>query len=66
MPLIDKRLLDLTDPTASENFNRVLKVADGATVASITLTVDATGKVTGGTAVMKDGTTVPVTVAAAT
>ena len=61
MPQIDGRLRHLPDPDVTENFNRVLKVA-GKGVAEISLTVDASGKITGGTAVLLDGSEVPVTV----
>jgi hypothetical protein len=40
--------------------------ADGKSVKSITLTADGTGKATGGTATLTDGSTVPITVTTAT
>lgn len=40
--------------------------ADGKSVKSITLTADSIGKVTGGTATLTDGSTVPITVTTAT
>lgn len=67
MPKTDKRLLHLTDPNVTENFNRVLKEVDkgSKSVVGITLTTDSTGKVTGGTATLLDNSTVAITVAAA-
>lgn len=59
---IDKRLLDMTDPAAIENFNRVLKLC-GAAISSIALTADETGKITGGTVTLSDKSTIPITVA---
>lgn len=56
---IDKRLLDLTDPMATENFNRVLNLA---AVSAVTLTADASGKITGGTMTLEGGKKVPITV----
>lgn len=56
---IDKRLLDLTDPMATENFNRVLNLA---AVSAVTLTADAAGKITGGTMTLEGGKKVPITV----
>lgn len=56
---IDKRLLDLTDPMATENFNRVLNLA---AVSAVTLTADASGKITGGTMTLEGGEKVPITV----
>lgn len=61
MPKTDSRLLHLSDPNVTENFNRVLKETDKG-VAGIALTVDATGKVTGGTATLLDGSEVEITV----
>lgn len=58
---IDKRLLDMTDPAAIENFNRVLKLC-GAAISSIALTADETGKITGGTVTLGDKSTIPITV----
>lgn len=59
---IDKRLLDMTDPAAIENFNRILKIC-GASISSIALTADETGKITGGTVTLSDESTIPITVA---
>lgn len=56
---IDKRLLDLTDPMATENFNRVLNLA---AVSAVTLTADASGKITGGTMTLEGGKKIPITV----
>ena len=56
---IDKRVLDLTDPMATENFNRVLNLA---AVSAVTLTADASGKITGGTMTLEGGKKVPITV----
>lgn len=56
---IDKRLLDLTDPMATENFNRVLHLT---AVSAVTLTADAAGKITGGTMTLEGGKKVPITV----
>lgn len=56
---IDNRLLDLTDPMATENFNRVLNLA---AVSAVTLTADASGKITGGTMTLESGKEVPITV----
>lgn len=61
MPKTDSRLLHLSDPNVTENFNRVLKETDKG-VAGIALTVDATGKVTGGTATLLDGSEAEITV----
>ena len=65
MPKIDQRLLDMTDPVAAENFNRTLKVS-GAAIASVILTADADGKITGGTVTLTDETKIAVTVETAT
>ena len=62
---IDSRLLDMDDPEAIENFNRVLKLC-GAAISSVDLTADATGKITGGTVTLGDATEIPITVTAAT
>lgn len=62
---IDSRLLDMTDPVATENFNRTLNAIAGAIV-SIVLNADATGKITGGTATMTDDSTIDITVTTAT
>lgn len=59
---IDKRLLDMTDPAAIENFNRILKLC-GSAISSIALTADETGKITGGTVTLSDESTIPITVA---
>ena len=59
---IDKRLLDMTDPAAIENFNRILKLCCAA-ISSIALTADETGKITGGTVTLSDESTIPITVA---
>ena len=59
---IDKRLLDMTDHAAIENFNRILKIC-GASISSIALTADETGKITGGTVTLSDESTIPITVA---
>ena len=59
---IDKRLLDMADPAAIENFNRILKIC-GAAISSIALTADETGKITGGTVTLSDESTIPITVA---
>ena len=59
---IDKRLLDMTDPAAIENFNRILTIC-GAAISSIDLTADETGKITGGTVTLSDESTIPITVA---
>nr|DAE53197.1 MAG TPA: hypothetical protein [Caudoviricetes sp.] len=56
---IDKRLLDLTDPMVTENFNRVLSLS---AVSAVTLTADASGKITGGTMTLEGGKEVPITV----
>ena len=56
---IDKRLLDLTDPMATENFNRVLNLA---AVSAVTLTANASGKITGGTMTLEGGKKIPITV----
>lgn len=61
MPKIDKRLLDMTDPVAAENFNRVLK-ASGAAIETVVLVADAAGKITGGTITLADKTNIPITV----
>lgn len=58
---IDSRLLDMDDPEAIENFNRVLKIC-GAAITSVELTADATGKITGGTVTLGDTTAIPITV----
>ena len=63
MPKIDSRLLDLTDPVVTENFNRTIAATEIATIA---LTADGTGKITGGTATTKAGKKVAVTVTTAT
>nr|DAR31346.1 MAG TPA: hypothetical protein [Caudoviricetes sp.] len=63
MPKIDSRLLDLTDPVVAENFNRTISATE---IAAIALTADATGKITGGTATMKGGKKVTITVTTAT
>ena len=67
MPKTDNRLLHLTDPNVTENFNRVLKEVDKASksVVGIALTTDAAGKVTGGTAALLNGSEVEITVAPA-
>lgn len=62
---IDSRLLDMTDPVATENFNRTLNAIAGAIV-SIVLNADATGKITGGTVTMADKSTIDITVTTAT
>ena len=62
---IDSRLLDMTDPVATENFNRTLNAMAGAIV-SIVLNADATGKITGGTVTMADDSTIDITVTTAT
>lgn len=64
MPIIDKRLLDMTDPVATENFNRTLKAISGA-IASVELSADATGKITGGAITLSDDSTIPITVTTA-
>lgn len=65
MPKIDPRLLDMTDPVAAENFNRVLGAGAASGIASVVLTADGGGKITGGTVTLADGkTTIPVTVSA--
>lgn len=61
---IDSRLLDMTDPVATENFNRTLKAIAGA-IASIVLNADATGKIIGGTVTMADDSTIDITVTTA-
>lgn len=67
MPKIDPRLLDMTDPVATENFNRVLGADEASGIASVVLTADGDGKITGGTVTLEDGkTTIPITVSAAT
>ena len=67
MPKSDSRLLDMTDPVATENFNRVLGVEKASGIASVVLTADAAGKITGGTITLADKkTTIPITVSTAT
>lgn len=61
---IDSRLLDMDNPEAIENFNRVLKIC-GAAITGIALTADANGKITGGTVTLGDKSTIPVTVTTA-
>lgn len=61
---IDSQLLDMDDPEAIENFNRVLKIC-GAAITSVELTADATGKITGGTVTLGDTTAIPITVTTA-
>lgn len=65
MPLIDKRLLDMLDPVAAENFNRTLKVISGV-ITSAELVADSAGKITGGTIALADNSTIPITVVTAT
>ena len=55
----------MTDPVATENFNRTLNAIAGAIV-SIVLNADATGKITGGTVTMADDSTIDITVTTAT
>ena len=64
MPQIDSRLLDMTDPVATENFNRTLK-ASGSAIKSVVLQADAVGKITGGTITLTDKTAIPITVQSA-
>lgn len=64
MPQIDSRLLDMTDPVVTENFNRTLK-ASGSAIKSVVLQADAAGKITGGTITLTDKTAIPITVQSA-
>lgn len=61
MPKIDGRLLDMTDPVATENFNRTLKES-GAAIKTVVLAADSAGKITGGTVTLVDKSTIPITV----